>query len=610
MTTNMHYAIRGIAFTLLCAALVAAAPVQAAMNRRAPIHWGWGGGQAARPRAPQFSQWRPLWRFVWSATERNFDMHPARSVAGSANCPANLGIGPIVERAIGATNARRYGDAVNALGRFQMRLLCLSPDGAHGVDFALSAFNALAVRELRGRELDQAVIGSFNLGLLAFDAIQYSGRSWWLPVMYHDYNTERSLIAHYPGRDLGLWFYDVQTGSLRQVKFGGHDWRVYTGLMHAFAHPGVFDRGECSLLGMAAMGFSCGQGGADGRSMGSGTGSGGGGGLAMGGGSGGATSCMLSAATHTGSLGTLSCMARAGGLGGFHMPAMAAAHVQVRGVIDSQCAMNGGANDDNGKSGSPKSGSTHADAKDSHWYDGIVNGAKNLWSALHFVNGGSGGGGSSSASSGHSKPPPEPQPGSFGYAEQMAARKAYFDKERAELKKHGLKKFKNTGGHAVNGGIAGAGGGCGGNGTNAAAQVAAMFACTGTGSSRGGMSASGPRFPGAGGGGPFAMPGPGGGGGAPGGLLSCAMQGGALVRTGLHDKRCQQTDCARGANCSCNGSGGSSAPSSVTAAGRRKITSPNNMNRGAMDYGRNHVGSFGGFTGPKLPTVSGGPSKQ
>lgn len=609
MSIKLRNIVRGIVTVVLCAALGAAAPAQAAMNRRAPINWGGGGAQSARSSGPHYHQWRPLWRYVWSAAKRNYNMHPARSVARSPNCPANLRIGPIVERTIDATARHRYGDTVNALGRFQARLLCLSPDGAHGVDFALSAFNALAVRDLRGRELDQAVTGSFNLGLLAFDAIQYSGRSWWLPVMYHDYYTERFLIAHYPGQNLGLWLYDVESGSLRQVKFGGRDWRIYTGLMHAFAHPGVFDRGECSLLGMAAMGFSCGRGGADRRSMGSGTGSGGAGGLGMGGGSGGATSCMISAALHTGSLGSLSCMARAGGLGGFHMPATAAAHVQVRGVIDSQCAMNGGANDDNGKSGSPKSGSKHADAKNSHWYDGLVNGAKNFWKGLHFAGGGSSGGGSSSASSGHSKPPPEPQPGSFGYAQQMAARKAYFDKERAKLKKHGLKKFHKGGGHAVNGGLT-SGGGCGGHGTNAAAQVAAMFACTGTGSTRGGMSASGPRFPGAGGGGSFSMPGPGGGSGAPGGLMSCAMQGGGLVRSSRNDKRCQQSYCARGARCSCNGGGSRGGVSPIGAAGHRAVTAPTNTNGGVTDYGRNHVGNTGGFTGPKLPTFGGGPSKQ
>ncbi|GEM_PF-6994604 len=609
MNVHAQHPIRAAALAMLWVALLIP-PSQAAMNRGRPINWGGGIGRDARANGPHFSQWRPLWRFVWSATRRNYDMRPAPSVAGSPNCPADLGIGPIVERIIGTTYSHRYGDAVHALGQFQRRLLCLDPDGAHGVDFALSAFNALAVRDLHGRERDEAVIGSFNAGLLAFDTVQYSGRSWWLPVMYHDYNTERSLIRRFPGTALGLWLYDVRDGRLHQLTFGRANPAVYRGLMRAFAHPGVFGQGDCSLLGMAGTGFVCGGGGGDNRWMGGGGGgAGGGGGSGMGGGSGAGLSCMVSAAMNTGSLGTLSCMVRAGGLGGTRIPVTATSHLQIQGVFDTQCAQNDGS----GKAprlpdyDKTKAGSEHADAKESHWYDAVLN----FIHDLNFVNGGSGGGGSSSSSGSQSKPPPEPQPGQVGYGQMKAARDAYFDRQRAKLNKHGLKKFKNKGGHAVNGGVAGGGSGCGGNGTNAAARVAALFACTGTGSARGGMSASGPRFPGAGGGGPLSMPGPAAGGvGAPSGLLSCAMQGGRLVRAGVHDRRCQQTDCAPGASCSCNGSGGPGQAAAIGAAGRRAVSSPNNANWGAIDFGRNHYGNGGGFTGPKIPGHGGGPSKR
>ncbi|HKK05457.1 MAG TPA: hypothetical protein VKA50_06370 [Gammaproteobacteria bacterium] len=598
-----------VAAALLLAAGGIAPPAQAAMSRGQPIHWGGGAARSSQSGVSHYRQWRPLWRYVWSRTEKVYDMRPAPTVAGTRNCPANLDIGRIVEQTIDAVSRRRSGDVVNRLGQFQSRLLCLSVDGAHGVDFALSAFDLFAVRDLRGREREEAVAGTFNLGLLAFDAIQYSGRSWWLPVMSYERGTVSSVLRHYPGRQLGLWLYDVERGSLQQLKFGGNDWHVYTGLMHAFAHPGVFDRGECSLLGMAAEGFSCGRGGADNRSMGSGTGSGGGGGgLGMGGGSGGATSCMIEATMQTGSLGTLSCMARAGGLGGSHMPTTAAGHVQMRGVIDSQCAVSDGPGkapklpDYNAK----KSGSAHPNANKVG--RGIVS------AFLHWLSGGGGGGGSS-----------KPAKGSGGHGSHTlhtwtsadtarlqankAAHKAKLEamKKRA-AERHHLKKFHGGGSGRSFGGSGGSA--CGGHGTNAAMQVAASFACTGGGSARGGRSASGPRFPGAGGGGPFAMPGsPGGGAGAPSGLLQCSMQGGQLVRASRNDKRCAQSYCAQGGQCSCNGSGGS-APSSVTASGRRKVTSPNNANNGAMDYGRNHVGNFGGFTGPKLPGVGGGPSKQ
>lgn len=148
-----------------------------------------------------------------------------------------------------------------------------------------------------------------------------------------------------------------------------------------------------------------------------------------------------------------------------------------------------------------------------------------------------------------------------------------------------LEKYDESKGSSRGKGMsANAGTGCGAA-TNAVARANRLFNCSGVGSNgraggRGGPF-SGSKSPGT-----RSKPQAGSGGGAGGsgmsGLMSCAMQGGSLVRTSMNDRRCSHSMCAPGQNCACDGGGGS-APPEVRRQVQRSIFSPNRANVGAKD---------------------------
>ncbi|MDO8597851.1 MAG: hypothetical protein Q7R45_14670, partial [Sulfuricaulis sp.] len=128
----------------------------------------------------------------------------------------NLGFDVLVKNTIQAVALKKYGDATRFMGQFQDRSLCLTRQGARGLEFALAMYVHRAVTLLPPQQAQLAVMGVMNLGMQTFDQLQYTGQSWWLPMVNIDYGRIQPLMAGYPRSELGLWMYDFRRGMMVQ----------------------------------------------------------------------------------------------------------------------------------------------------------------------------------------------------------------------------------------------------------------------------------------------------------------------------------------------------------------------------------------------------------
>ncbi|MFQ5736502.1 MAG: hypothetical protein ACE5GY_06515 [Thermodesulfobacteriota bacterium] len=531
-------------------------------------------GKRARP--ARFRNYEELWSAVWKRGESTYRLRAAVTVRNVPLCAGDVAgrINAIVMDTARSIIARKYGDAARSLAEFQDRLMCLDVKSMQALDFMMAAFMANAT-ELPAKQRRKAVKGVLNAMLLVFDQIQYTGRSYSLPVLYHMRGHVDRALATYSGEELGLWFYDYGSGAMVRRTFGARDARFKNGLMGMLSNPGRFRNGECTMLEMASQGFSCG--GVPG--LGSGGGGGGGGMPAS---SGGALGCMTSAAAAGGLHGQLQCMAKAGGTGGFDA-GKGHPGLSMNGILDGFCT-----------------GATSKDPPQLEWFkkDKSVEHSKakkkgwwtSLKASLDITSSDSGSAPDAGTPDGGAKYTPE-QIENMKKIPSLTAEERRIDREAEEWRKRTAPKS-----------ISEDASGCGAS-TNAVARANRLFSCTGIGG--GAPGGDGGPLAGQNAPGTRSTPAPGssGGyssGGGMSGLMSCAAQGGSLVRTSMNDKRCSQSMCAPGQSCSCNG-GGSATPEMKEQV-RRGIFSPNRPNVGAKDPRPDDTGVGGN------PTWGGGGS--
>ncbi|MDP2384552.1 MAG: hypothetical protein Q8N00_17355 [Nitrospirota bacterium] len=207
----------------------------------------------ARP-APSLPQtWDALWDITWQRAAFYYRIQAAPTTLQDPTCQGNLGLEVLVKNTIQAVALTKYGDAARFLSQFQDRSQCLTREGARGVEFALAMYVHRAVTLLPAPQAQIAVQGVLNLGMQSFDQLQYTGQSWWLPMVNIDHQKIQSLMATYPRRDLGLWLYDFERGMMVQSGFqDGMD-----RLLWSMQRLDNYGRGACNLLNMSATGFVC-----------------------------------------------------------------------------------------------------------------------------------------------------------------------------------------------------------------------------------------------------------------------------------------------------------------------------------------------------------------
>lgn len=549
-------------------------------------------------KAARIRSWEPLWDACFARASSYYRIEAAATAVGDPACAGELGISPLVKATVRAVAAGKYGDATRDVGLFQSRTLCLTREGARGVEHALSSFVHRALKELPAKQQRIAVHGALSLGMLSFDQMQYSRRSYWLPMVKFNQTKLRALISGYPEAELGLLAYDFDRGLL--VRAGTMDAAVAS--MQRFES---FGDGSCSMLELAGKGYACPRGGAaDGKPGAS---------------SGamptavpaGAFQCTVDAARSTGTRGMLSCMGKA--IAGMTIDPKTSPQSLTStqpGVRDPSCALSEG--EDGVEPADPDTKQKEPTAWEK--IKDVAATAKDIAIAVFVAV--------------FDKTPPvvsdvaplasaegaDAERGALQAAQEANNLKqlgetgdvdAYYKAREQRVTTDPQAGTKRT--YGGDGPLGGSGGGACGRGSNAANRAKALYQC-----SSGGMQLSRvPKKVGPGGS-PTILRTTGEEGGSVSGAMACIAQAGDMTRTSPTDAKCAAMKCEQGHTCPCNGPVGgvvlgSGTPMKKPGAGPDCIAGTDCAGTGGMG-GTLTAPRIGGGTPAPVPLSAPGPA--
>jgi hypothetical protein len=183
----------------------------------------------------------------------------ATGLKGIAACSDPVALAPL-EMLLPATLAGRDADVMRLLGTLQARLMCLTPDGARTYDLF---FATLLSRGLALPDGERALLFAayFNAALLAFDQVQYTGRSLVQVVLTTQGLGVRAALAGYPASRLGLFALGPRSGALVQLPgancAGQSCQSIVVRVLDMFADPRRLGDGGCPLVTLAMSDFQC-----------------------------------------------------------------------------------------------------------------------------------------------------------------------------------------------------------------------------------------------------------------------------------------------------------------------------------------------------------------
>lgn len=550
--------------------------------------------------------WETTWDAAWARAVQYYAIQAASTVTSDPACQGDLGFHARIKELTRAIQAKKNGDAVRLLGLIQDKSLCLTLEGTRGLEYALAGWVHRSVSQLPPAQAEIAVHGALNAGALVFDELQYTRKSWLMPVLQHYAATLAPMVGRYP-KDLGFYAFDWSRGSL----VGGVDPSAFVQSMRTFSNYGD---GSCSLLDMSQASFICK--GWVGKVGGGGGGAGGGGAKGAVGGlpstprSASTLSCMIDAAKASGGRGQLGCAAKAvagmtfdprtttpqsllsGGLAG-GQPA----------IRDPRCALS----EDAGNTG-PQQDATAKGKEPSAWEQiaaaakGAADYVKNVVLAVF-----------------DKTPPGVAELGQLASAEgadavrgglqatqAIKAREsllsgnddqagyAYEDARNGRVMTEPQANQRTADRPSPLGGIKG-GGSCS-RGSNAARRANALYDCISGGTKP--PTNRGPHNP------VIALVDPGQVQTAPTGALACMQQAGDMPRVSFDDPKCAMTRCAQGAlSCPCNGGGGVGGSKLEASGFTPRVTAATSPNCAEPPCG---TGATNSGAGPKIPTNTSG----
>jgi hypothetical protein len=204
-----------------------------------------------RPLPPQ--TWDQLWAISWKRANSYYRIQAAPTTLHDPMCRNPLTLDAFVRDTIQAIAIKKYGDAARFMSQFQDRSLCLTREGVRGVEFALSFYLHHALISLPPAQAHAAVQGVLNLGMLTFDQLQYTRRSWWLLTIMSHAQMIGPHMVDYPRADLGTWFYDPRYGLMLKSRFPD----ALDRLIGAMRRVENFGLGTCAIIDMSEEGFVC-----------------------------------------------------------------------------------------------------------------------------------------------------------------------------------------------------------------------------------------------------------------------------------------------------------------------------------------------------------------
>jgi hypothetical protein len=191
--------------------------------------------------------WDALWAISWKRANSYYRIQAAPTTMHDPMCRNPLMLDAFVRDTIQAIVIRKYGDAARFMSQFQDRSLCLTREGVRGVEFALSFYLHHALISLPPPQAKAAVQGVVNLGMLTFDQLQYTRRSWWLLTMMSHARMMGPHMVDYPRADLGAWFYDPRLGLMLKSRFPD----ALDRLIGAMRRVENFGHGTCAIIDMS-----------------------------------------------------------------------------------------------------------------------------------------------------------------------------------------------------------------------------------------------------------------------------------------------------------------------------------------------------------------------
>jgi hypothetical protein len=197
--------------------------------------------------------WDALWAVSWKRANSYYRIQAAPTTMHDPMCRNPLTLDVFVRDTIQAIAIRKYGDAARFMSQFQDRSLCLTREGVRGVEFALSFYLHHALISLPPQQAKAAVQGVVNLGMLTFDQLQYTRRSWWLLTIMSHARMIGPHMVDYPRADLGAWFYDSRPGLMLKSRFPD----ALDRLIGAMRRVENFGNGTCAIIDMSEEGFTC-----------------------------------------------------------------------------------------------------------------------------------------------------------------------------------------------------------------------------------------------------------------------------------------------------------------------------------------------------------------
>ena len=102
---------------------------------------------AAQPSPPP--AWEAQWDAAWTRSTTYYRIQVADTLASDAGCQG-LELSLRIKELVRAIAARRYGEATRVLSIVQDKSMCLTLEGARGLEFALAGFMHRAMTQLTG----------------------------------------------------------------------------------------------------------------------------------------------------------------------------------------------------------------------------------------------------------------------------------------------------------------------------------------------------------------------------------------------------------------------------------------------------------------------------
>lgn len=205
---------------------------------------------------PSDPAWKRIVKETWNGQSNYFYFVAAGSVADDPFCQTKMDFGRKTVEIIDAMMGGEFGTVARLYSEILDLSLCLIPDGMQGLE---SFYSLLLEKAFKNIPLgDQAAFAQvvFNLGTNVSDFTRPYGFSPWVITVGENMGAVKGILQTYPV-DLGLWFYDINSGKMSQYAFNSS---LLAEFISMFEDPRRLGNGTCGMTHLIKSEFFCDEG--------------------------------------------------------------------------------------------------------------------------------------------------------------------------------------------------------------------------------------------------------------------------------------------------------------------------------------------------------------